>query len=102
MIYLFLFIGAGQGFLGPSVQGLMSARMPANSQGELQGALGSVASLAAIISPLLMTNLFGYFTSPAAPVYFPGASFLLAALLTVVSLVLFVPYMRQVSAGLAE
>jgi DHA1 family tetracycline resistance protein-like MFS transporter len=102
MIYLFLFIGAGQGFLGPAVQGLMSARMPANAQGELQGSLGSVASLAAIISPLLMTNLFGYFTSPAAPVYFPGASFLLAALLTVVSLLLFVPYLRVVTAGLAE
>ncbi len=94
MLYLFLFIGAGQGFLGPAVQSLMSARMPANAQGELQGALGSVASLAAIISPLLMTNLFGYFTSPAAPMYFPGASFLLAALLTILSLVLFVPRLK--------
>jgi DHA1 family tetracycline resistance protein-like MFS transporter len=98
MLYLFLLIGAGQGFLGPAVQGVMSARIAANAQGELQGALGSVASLAAIISPLLMTNLFGYFTSAAAPVYFPGASFLLAALLTVVSLLLFVPQLKVVGA----
>jgi DHA1 family tetracycline resistance protein-like MFS transporter len=99
MMYLFLFIGAGQGFLGPAVQGLMSARVPANAQGELQGALGSVVSLSAIISPLLMTNLFGYFTSETAPVFFPGASFLLAALLTIVSLLLFRPRLRAAVGG---
>jgi DHA1 family tetracycline resistance protein-like MFS transporter len=94
MVYLFLLVGAAQGFLGPAVQGMMSARTPANAQGELQGALGSVASLAAIISPLLMTQLFGYFTSPEAPFYFPGASYFLAGALCVLSLVLFVPYLR--------
>ncbi|MCZ6831446.1 MAG: TCR/Tet family MFS transporter [Gammaproteobacteria bacterium] len=98
MVYIFLLIGAAQGFLGPAVQGLMSARTPANAQGELQGALGSVASLAAIISPPLMTQLFGYFTSATAPVYFPGASYLLAAVLCVFSLVLFVPQLRMATA----
>ncbi|MFT4520041.1 MAG: DHA1 family tetracycline resistance protein-like MFS transporter [Halioglobus sp.] len=95
MVYVFLTIGAAQGFLGPAVQGMMSARTPANSQGELQGALGSMASLAAIISPVVMTQVFGYFTSETAPVYFPGAGFLLAAILTVLSLFLFVPYLRS-------
>ena len=98
MVYIFLLIGAAQGFLGPAVQGLMSARTPANAQGELQGALGSVASLAAIISPPLMTQLFGYFTSATAAVYFPGASYLLAAVLCVFSLVLFVPQLRVATA----
>lgn len=37
MVYVFLAIGSAQGFLGPAVQGLMSARVPANAQGELQG-----------------------------------------------------------------
>ena len=99
MVYIFLLIGAGQGFLGPAVQGLMSARTPADAQGELQGALGSMAGLAAIISPPLMTQLFGYFTSEAAPIYFPGSSYLLAAVLTVFSLVLFVPQLRAATAG---
>jgi DHA1 family tetracycline resistance protein-like MFS transporter len=94
MVYVFLFIGAAQGFIGPAAQGLMSARTPANAQGELQGALGSVAGLAAIISPPLMTQLFAFFTSATAPVYFPGASYLLAAVLTVFSLLLFVPQLR--------
>ncbi len=94
MIYLCLAVGAAQGFLGPAVQGIMSARVPTNSQGELQGSLGSVASLASIISPLVMTQVFGYFTSEATPVHFPGSSFLLAAVLILLSLALFVPYLR--------
>lgn len=97
MIFLFMTVGAAQGFLGPSVQGLMSARIPANAQGELQGALGSMASLAAVISPPVMTQVFGYFTSDTAPVYFPGSSFALAALLTVFSGFMFYPYLRSVS-----
>ena len=94
-VYLFLGVGAIQGFLGPAVQGLMSARTPADAQGELQGALGSVVSLATIISPVLMTQLFGYFTSPSAPVYYPGAAYLLAAGLCVVSLLLFIPNLKR-------
>jgi hypothetical protein len=35
-----------------------------------------------------MTQLFGYFSSSAAPVYFPGAAFLAAAMLTATSLAL--------------
>ena len=88
-------MGAAQGFVGPSVQGVMSARVPANAQGELQGSLASVSSLASIIAPLLMTQLFGYFTGPAAPFYFPGVSYLLAACLVLVSCMVLIPAMRS-------
>lgn len=96
MVYFFLIAGATQGFLGPAVQGLMSARIPANAQGELQGAVGSVSSLASIVSPPLMTYIFSYFTGPSAPVYYPGASFLLAGILVGISLLLFIPQLRSV------
>jgi DHA1 family tetracycline resistance protein-like MFS transporter len=62
--------------------------VPANEQGELQGALTSLMSLTSIIGPLLMTNLFSYFTQESAPVYFPGAPFLMGAVLTIVSVFL--------------
>jgi DHA1 family tetracycline resistance protein-like MFS transporter len=42
-------------------------------------------SATSIFGPPMMTNLFAYFTSPAAPVYFPGASFLLGAVLMLLS-----------------
>jgi DHA1 family tetracycline resistance protein-like MFS transporter len=35
-----------------------------------------------------MTNLFAYFTKPSAPVHFPGAPFLLAAILMLASTIL--------------
>ncbi len=94
-VYLFLAIGAMQGFIGPAVQSIMSARVPADAQGELQGALGSVLSLATILSPPLMTGLFGYFTGPSTPFYFPGAPFLLAGVLCVMSFALFVGPLRR-------
>jgi DHA1 family tetracycline resistance protein-like MFS transporter len=41
-----------------------------------------------------MTQIFGRFSSPTAPVYFPGAAFLAAAVLTVASAALFARAMR--------
>jgi len=90
MVYLALIPGALGGFTGPALQGIISTQVGADQQGELQGGLASVMSLASIISPLMMTQIFGYFTAPSAPIYFPGAAFVLAALLAVLALLLFV------------
>jgi DHA1 family tetracycline resistance protein-like MFS transporter len=65
---------------------LMSRQVPANAQGELQGAVSSLRSVTACIAPPLLTGLFSYFTAPAAPVQFPGASFFAAGVLTLVAL----------------
>jgi DHA1 family tetracycline resistance protein-like MFS transporter len=75
------------GISGPALQGVMSGQVPANEQGELQGALTSLISATSIIGPLLMTYLFAYFTSTKAPVYLPGAAFLMGAILAVISIV---------------
>lgn len=42
----------------PALQALMSRRVDAAEQGRLQGALGSVSSLASILSPIPLTQLF--------------------------------------------
>ena len=78
----------------PSLNALMSQQIPHDAQGELQGAVASVYSLSAILGPPLMTQVFGLFSSSAAPVYFPGAAFLAAAVLTLASAVLFAKAMR--------
>lgn len=88
MMFAFLLPYCLGGIAGPAVQGIISGQVPANEQGELQGALTSLISLTTIIGPPLMTNLFAYFTSSAAPLYFPGAPFLMGAVLTLISLVL--------------
>lgn len=83
------------GLAGPALQGTISNQVPANEQGELQGSLTSLISATGVVGPLLMTYLFGYFTRPTAPVWFPGAPFLLGAVLTLVSVVLAVRSLRK-------
>ena len=80
----------------PAINGIMSAKTPREAQGELQGAIASVQSLAAIVTPLVMPRVFSLFAGAQAPVYFPGAAFLLAALLLAASLVV----VRRVTRGL--
>lgn len=74
----------------PAMNALASQRVPANAQGEWQGAVASLYSLSSIIGPPLMTQIFGYFSSPGAAVYFPGAAFVTAAVLTAACAALFV------------
>ena len=74
------------GITGPAIQGIISGQVPPNEQGELQGALASLMSLTAIISPVLMTNLFAFFTKPGAPVYFPGAPYMAGAVFVLISI----------------
>ena len=83
----------------PSLQGLMSRRVPDDSQGELQGIFVSVASVGSIFSPLAMGYLFSYFISDGAPIYLPGAPFALASFLTLIGLVLFVTRRRVIPEG---
>ncbi|MGB5949658.1 MAG: TCR/Tet family MFS transporter [Parvibaculum sp.] len=81
VVYFFMVPSALSGIAYPSLQGIMTGQVPANAQGELQGGLASISSITAIVSPFVMTQLFGYFTSPAAPVHFPGAAYFVAGIL---------------------
>lgn len=87
MMFAFVVPFSLGGICGPALQGVMSGQVPPNEQGELQGALTSLISVTSIVGPLLMTNLFSYFTSANAPIYFPGAPFLMGAVLTLFSVV---------------
>jgi len=86
MMFVFLVPYCLGGISGPALQGIISAQVPADEQGELQGALTSLASLTSIVGPVMMNSIFAYFSSDEAPIYLPGASFYLASIFTVVSL----------------
>jgi len=81
MMFVFLIPYCLGGIAGPALQAIMSNHVPPNEQGELQGGLTSVMSLTTILGPLIMTNLFAYFTKKNAPVHFSGAPFLLGGIL---------------------
>jgi DHA1 family tetracycline resistance protein-like MFS transporter len=77
------------GLAYPSLNALMSQQVPPNAQGELQGAAASLASLSSIVGPPLLTQILSLFAGDSAPVYFPGAAFFMAAILGVLSAIVF-------------
>jgi len=88
MMFAFTVIYCMGGIAGPALQGIISSHVPPNEQGELQGALTSLMSMTTIIGPLMMTNLFAYFTRDHASIYLPGAPFLAGSALILFSAIL--------------
>ena len=85
---------------GPALQGIMSRTAPDDQQGELQGALTSINAVASIAAPLAMTQVFFYFTHENAPIYLPGAPFLLSAILVVGAIGVYLPALRTKQADI--
>lgn len=73
----------------PAIQGLMSRSTPDDAQGELQGLISSAVALSLIISPLIMSQVFAFFTEGAAPFILPGAPFLVSMALMGLCMVVF-------------
>jgi MFS transporter, DHA1 family, tetracycline resistance protein len=88
MMYAIMVPFAVGGLAGPAFQGIISNQVGKNEQGELQGGLTSLMSIAAIVGQPLMLGLFRTFTKENAPIYFPGAPFLMGGLLSLISLLL--------------
>lgn len=65
-------------------QSMMTRRVSPSEQGELQGALSSLRGLAMIFGPGMFSATFAYFIAPGR--MFPGAPWMLAALLLLASL----------------
>jgi DHA1 family tetracycline resistance protein-like MFS transporter len=85
------------GLAMPSINGIISTHVPPNEQGELQGALSSVGGITSIVAPLLLTNVFAYFTGARAPIYFPGAAFLAAGMMLLLAALLLLRIERKFS-----
>lgn len=85
------------GAVTPALQALASRAAPADAQGEVQGVLASLNAIAMITSPLLMTTTFYHFTKAGAPIFAPGAPFLLASglMLACVALHVLGPRLRR-------
>ena len=82
---VFLF-GGLSALVFPAVNGLLSRMVDASHQGALQGGIGSINSVAAVIAPLFLTQALATGVERG----FPGAAFLVAAILAAMSLVILV------------
>jgi DHA1 family tetracycline resistance protein-like MFS transporter len=87
-VYLFMIPYCFGGISGPALQGLITSKFAPNEQGELQGGLNLLSSISLVIGPLLMGYSFKFFTGKYSLVYFPGAPYILGALLILISVLL--------------
>ena len=90
MIYAVIVVGCLEALADPPLRSLAAAKVPPSAQGELQGAMTSLFSITSIITPLLYTAIFSWFTGPSAPVTFGGAPYLVGACFLLLALIVFV------------
>ena len=73
---------------GPPSQSMMTQRVSASEQGALQGAIGSVRSIAMIVGPSIFSMTFAAFITPGRSFQLPGAPWYLSALLLLAAMVM--------------
>lgn len=86
MMYPILLFFGLSGVTMPALQSILAKHIPANRQGEVQGSLVSLGSLSCILAPLFYTYLFVQFTKPDVELHFPGAAYLGASAICVLTL----------------
>ncbi len=75
-------------YFSAAIQGLMTRRVAASEQGQLQGANSSLMGIAGMVGPWIFANVFSFGISVNSETKLPGLPFLLAALLHILALVL--------------
>ena len=78
--FLLLIPVALQAPVQPSLMAMMSRRATSETQGEVQGISAMAMGIGQLAAPILLTGTMAYFTADKAPVHFPGAAFIVAAI----------------------
>ena len=66
----------------PLLSAFAANKVADDQQGLVQGVIASLASVAAVLAPLVLTGVFERFVNNKG-LYFPGAPFLIAAVLII-------------------
>src|SRR5216110_2060166 len=72
----------------PAAQGMMTHRVSEREQGELQGAIQSLRSIAFVIGPFLFSGIFAWFIDSKRSFHIPGAPYYFAAALLFTAMLL--------------
>ncbi|GAB4117105.1 MAG: tetracycline resistance MFS efflux pump [Wenzhouxiangellaceae bacterium] len=73
----------------PGIRQAVSARVPDDAQGELQGGLSALTSVAMIMAPLIYNGTFSLTAGEDALFYLPGSPFIVAAAISGMAVVLY-------------
>ena len=94
-MYLYMIPYCFGGISGPALQGYITSKFEANEQGELQGGLTLLSSISLVVGPLVMGYSFKFFTHKDSAVYFPGAPYILGALLILISILIVIRSLKK-------
>ena len=89
MVYAMVTLALVSTMQDPAIRQELSSRVAEDAQGELQGGLSALTSIAMILAPLTYMGLFTFTAGESAIIYFPGAAFLAAAFMSLLTLVLY-------------
>ena len=95
MVFLIQPLVSPQVLVFPALNALMSRAVSPTEQGALQGTVGSMMALGSVGGPLILSQTLAHFTEPNAAIYFPGAAFILAAMLMSVALIVLTVEVRR-------
>lgn len=88
MVYVIIILASLGSVATPAAMSIITKSVPADEQGAVQGALNSVTSVAGIVGPILWTRIFAFSVGEKGAWHLPGIAFVVAALLTLIGLLL--------------
>lgn len=97
MIYAVVIAASLGGIAQPAIQAVITRHLAPTEQGAVQGAITGLQSIANIFGPLIGSQVFAYFISKSAPMYVPGASFFVGAVLAAIGWIVAAIATRHVS-----
>ena len=89
MVLILLVVHGPEGFVHPMLTAMISKEVPADAQGEMQGGIASIQSLAMLLGTLVFSQMFGYFLLTTSPIISPNIAFFAAGGFIILALVLF-------------
>lgn len=95
VMFSFIIVAALADMAPPTMTAMMANMVSEDRQGLLQGVIASLGSIAAVIAPMVVTGVFQFFADAEAPVYLPGAPFLLSGLMVLILLPYFLRLKTQ-------
>ncbi len=97
-VVLLFIVHGPEGFVHPLLTAIMSKAVPEDAQGELQGGIASIMSVAMLAGTVFFAQIFGYFTRAGVSPQTPDMAYFVAAALLAITLLLFLAVRRQQNA----
>jgi DHA1 family tetracycline resistance protein-like MFS transporter len=94
MVYALITLSLISIMQDPALRQQLSAAVAEDAQGELQGGLSALTSIAMIIAPLLYNGLFTISAGPHAIIDLPGLPFIVASVISVLALLFYARALR--------